>query len=322
MATMPALNYPSSETTQQTHTPGIFSPVFPPINYAGSTYSASTQSPPTSPLNYHPRKTQLPPATDSLIGRSIPDTQPSLTARLHRRKKTYTPPTAPAEHASQPHDPLRAARLAWRLQEEYAEQLRHEEQEMRRSTGSFTRQWQSSQREYGSRTTTTGTSGPGQRTKSTSRKKGFKSRWQAFCLWVSLEYYRFTRKVRNIFKWLWELRRAWMGFGRGFWVDISLGEGKTLRLWRHSRIIARSYSFLRWAYSSITVFVSYTHYAPFPRFRYLGPRHLASPYHPSHRPPYHARVFIVKSRRCSLPFNFVYSSFRCVLFDTYGSCTD
>jgi hypothetical protein len=164
--------------------------MFPPTrNYAGSTYSESTQSAPTSPINYTSRK--LPPATDSLIGTNI-ETQPSLTARLHRRKKTYTPPTAPAERASAPHDPVRAARLAWRLQEEYAEQLRVEEQEMRASIGSFSQQ----QKEIRASVPVTFTSTPRTR----PRKKGFKSRWQAFCLWVSLEFYRFTRGVRNIFK--------------------------------------------------------------------------------------------------------------------------
>jgi hypothetical protein len=181
------LHYPPSDT--QTHSPGVFSPIF--HNYAGSTYSESTQSGPTSPLKYTPART-LPPPTDSLITPNV-ETQPSLTARLHRRKKTYQPPTAPPNHASQPHDPLRAARLAWRLQEEYSEQLRNEEAEMKRSSASFQRQ----QREYG-RSASAPAPSAGGRTR--TRKKGVKSRWQAFCLWVSLEFYRFTRSIRNIFK--------------------------------------------------------------------------------------------------------------------------
>ena len=88
--------YSPSET--QTHASGAFSPLI--HGYPTSTYSESTQSPPTSPLKYNQANTNLlnlPPATDSLIA---PEQQPSLTARLHRRKKTYQPPTAPAIHAS------------------------------------------------------------------------------------------------------------------------------------------------------------------------------------------------------------------------------
>jgi hypothetical protein len=175
-----------SET--QTHTSGPFTPVF--HGYAGSTrtYSESTQSPPTSPLRYNPTKPSLlnlPPATDSLIGL---DSQPSLTARLHRRKKTYQPPTAPPVHASQPHDPLTAARLAWRLQEEYAEQVRVEEEQMRQSASSFQRQ----QREIVRQTAPAQSRPP--------RRKRVRSKWQAFLLWFKLGFYRFTRGIKNIFK--------------------------------------------------------------------------------------------------------------------------
>lgn len=176
---------PPSET--QTHVSGPYTPVF--HGYAGSTrtYSESTQSPPTSPLRYNPPKPgllNLPPATDSLIGL---DSQPSLTARLHRRKKTYQPPTAPPIHASQPHDPLRAARLAWRLQEEYAEQVRLEEEQMRQSSTSFQRQQRDSVR-------------PAPPQQSRPRRKRVRSKWQAFLLWFKLGFYRFTRAIKNVFK--------------------------------------------------------------------------------------------------------------------------
>jgi len=185
MATVYA--YPPSETHTQT-TAGLFSPMMP--GYAGSstrTYSESSHSAQTSPIKYNPLT--LPPATDTLINTGQ-ESQPSLTARLHRRKKTYQPPTAPPANASQPHDPLRAARLAWRLQEEYAEQLRVEEEQMRQmrqSSSSFQRQ----QREHIKQTA------PAQ---SRRKQKNVRSKWQAFCLWMSLAFYRFTRKVKSVFK--------------------------------------------------------------------------------------------------------------------------
>jgi hypothetical protein len=186
--------YPPSEGTST----GAFSPIIP-SRYATSTatYSESTQSPPTSPLKYPstattkttPHHHHLPPATDSLINPDL-TSQPSLTARLHRRKKTYQPPTAPAINGSQPHDPLRAARLAWRLQEEYAEQVRLEEEQMRQSSVSYQRQ---QQREFVRQT------GPTRSVGNRSRKK-VRSKWQAFLLWFNLGFYRFTRGVRNVFK--------------------------------------------------------------------------------------------------------------------------
>lgn len=182
---------PPSETHTHT-TAGLFSPVT--HGYAGSstrTYSESTQSPPTSPLNYKsPALLNLPPATDTLINTGL-ESQPSLTARLHRRKKTYKPPTAPPIHASQPHDPLRAARLAWRLQEEYAEQLRVEEEQMRQSSSSFQRQ---QQKEFVRQTA------PAQSNR--HKRKAVRSKWQAFWLWFSLGFYRFTRRVKSVFKWV------------------------------------------------------------------------------------------------------------------------
>lgn len=180
---------PPSETHTHT-TAGLFSPMT--HGYAGSstrTYSESTQSPPTSPLNYKsPALLNLPPATDTLINTGL-ESQPSLTARLHRRKKTYKPPTAPPIHASQPHDPLRAARLAWRLQEEYAEQLRVEEEQMRQSSSSFQRQ---QQKEFVRQTA------PAQSNR--HKRKAVRSKWQAFWLWFSLGFYRFTRRVKSVFK--------------------------------------------------------------------------------------------------------------------------
>jgi len=187
--------YPPSEGTSVA---GPFSPIIA-SRYAASTasYSESTQSPPTSPIK-HPYTPQLqlphhhqplPPATDSLINPDL-TSQPSLTARLHRRKKTYQPPTAPPMHASQPHDPLRAARLAWRLQEEYAEQVRLEEEQMRQT--SERRYQRAQQREFVRQT------GPAQ-SRNKGRKK-VKSKWQAFLLWFKLGFYRFTRGVRNVFK--------------------------------------------------------------------------------------------------------------------------
>lgn len=69
---------------------------------------------------------------------------------------------------------------------------------MRKSSASFQRQ---QQREYGRTSVPGGMMGAGAgATRTRSKKKGVKSRWQAFCLWVSLEFYRFTRSVRNIFK--------------------------------------------------------------------------------------------------------------------------
>jgi hypothetical protein len=186
--------YPPSET--QTHsTSGAFSPILIPSRYPHSTtYSESTQSPPTSPLKYHTphHHLALPPATDSLITppTDLP-TGPSLTARLHRRRKTYQPPTAPPTTASQPHDPLRAARLAWRLQEEYAEQVRLEEEQMRQST--VRRQ----QREF-TRPAYGGGGGVGGQVR--GKRKKVRSKWQAFLLWFKLGFYRFTRGVRNVFK--------------------------------------------------------------------------------------------------------------------------
>jgi|SRR5579859_7124080 len=177
--------YPPSETHTSTSAP--FSPLF--HGYAPSTrsYSASTISPPISPQKNYPQPTTrtLPPPTDTLIALQ---SEPSLTARLHRRKKTYQPPTAPPAHASHPHDPLRAARLAWRLQEEYAEQLRVEEESMRASTSSFSRP----QRGEGVRQTAPA--------KSRGKRKVVRNRWQAFWLWVSLGFYRFTRGVKSVFK--------------------------------------------------------------------------------------------------------------------------
>jgi hypothetical protein len=178
--------YPPSES--QTHHSGPFSPVI--HGYGGSTYSQSTLSPPTSPSKHYPTSNlHLPPPTESLIGL---ESSPSLTARLHRRKKSYQGPTAPPLHASQPHDPLRAARLAWKLQEEYAEQLRAEEESMRQSSSSYQQQ-QREAREYVRQTA------PAQSARKRN-KKAVKSKWQAFTLWFSLGFYRFTRGVRNIFK--------------------------------------------------------------------------------------------------------------------------
>lgn len=187
--------YPGSEGTSLA--PGPFSPIIP-SRYATSTatYSESTQSLPNSPAKHYTNPTQLhhqrlPPATDSLINTDLTSNQPSLTARLHRRKKTYQPPTAPALHASAREDPLRAARLAWRLQEEYAEQVRLEEEQMRQSS-ERRYQLRGEQREFVRQT------GPAQ-----SRVKGRKkvrSKWQAFLLWFKLGFYRFTRGVRNVFK--------------------------------------------------------------------------------------------------------------------------
>jgi hypothetical protein len=179
--------YPPSDT--QTHASGPFSPVFHGYEGSAKTYSESTQSLPASPLKKYPATNtllHLPPPTDTLIGL---EPQPSLTARLHRRKKTYQPPTAPALHASQPHDPLRAARLAWRLQEEYAEQLRAEEESMRQSTSSYQQQ----QRDFVRQTA------PAQSARKRN-KKAVRSKWQAFCLWFSLGFYRFTRGVKSVFK--------------------------------------------------------------------------------------------------------------------------
>lgn len=177
--------YPPSEA--QTHTSGPFSPRLGPNS--PRTYSETTQSAPISPLKYSSANNpnyvfNLPPAADSLINI---EPQPSFTARLHRRKKTYQPPTAPPMHASQPHDPLRAARLAWRLQEEYAEQLRADEEAMRHSAASLQRQ----QRDYIRQTA------PAQ---TRTRKRRVRSKWQAFVLWFKLGVYRITRGVRNIFK--------------------------------------------------------------------------------------------------------------------------
>jgi hypothetical protein len=192
---MATLVYPPSET--HTHsTAGLFSSSLGHDGLAGSsrTYSATTQSPPVSPLKYtsvpNPNLSyNLPPATDSLIAI---ETQPSFTARLHRRKKTYKPPsTVPPTHASQPHDPLRAARLAWRMQEEYAEQLRIDEEQMRSSTHSFQRQ-QQQQPEFIRQTAPTSSRPP--------KRKKVKSKWQSFMLWLQLGLYRFTRSIRNIFK--------------------------------------------------------------------------------------------------------------------------
>ena len=191
---MATLSLYSPSEGAQTHTAsGPFSPIVQP-RYANSiathtSYSESTQSPPLSPhLKYPPTHT-LPPATDSLINHDL-TSQPSLAARLHRRKKTYQPPTAPPLHASQPHDPLRAARLAWRLQEEYAEQVRLEEEQMRQSSVSFQRQ---QQRDYVRQTA------PMHSSRGRSKKR-VRSKWQAFLLWFKLACYRFTRAARNIFK--------------------------------------------------------------------------------------------------------------------------
>ena len=177
--------YSPSETT---HFSGPFSAVG--RGYAGSTgtYSVSTQYGPASSIKYTAIDTNLrnlPPVTDSSIGL---EAQPSLTARLHRRKKTYQPPTAPPTHASQPQDPLRAARLAWRLQEEYAEQLRIEEEAMQRRSSAF----QHHQRESGVRQTAPA--------RSQKRPRRVRSKWQAFMLWLKLGIYRFTRNVKSVFK--------------------------------------------------------------------------------------------------------------------------
>ena len=174
--------YPPSETTR-------FSGPFTTVSNE-PTYSASSVHSPSMSPKYTSANTghlNLPPAADTLIGI---EAQPSLTARLHRRKKTYRPPTAPPVHASQPHDPLRAARLAWRLQEEYAEQVRLEEESMRQSSSSF-------QRQQGEFTSHVRQTMPMQ---SKKKRKKVKGSWHAFLLWFKLGFYRFTRSVKSVFK--------------------------------------------------------------------------------------------------------------------------
>jgi len=182
--------YPPSDT--QSHTSGPFSPVT--YGYGSTTFSQSTQSPPMSPLKYNAESLsslKLPPATDSLIP---PEQQPSLTARLHRRKKAYQGPTAPPQHASQPYDPVRAARLAWRVREEYAEQVRAEEERMRETQEQAKRE--RAQKEYGRSAAPGATAAPPRPT----AKRAVKSKWHSFLLWWKLGFYRFTRAVKNIFK--------------------------------------------------------------------------------------------------------------------------
>jgi hypothetical protein len=173
--------YPPSETTR-------FSGPFSPASNA-QTYSASSAHSPSTSPKYTAANTghlNLPPATDALIGL---EAQPSFTARLHRRKKSFKPPTAPPENASHPHDPLRAARLAWRLQEEYAEQARLEQESMRQSSSSFQRQ----QREFTSQVRQTAP------IQSKRKQKKVKGSWHAFLLWFKLGFYRFTRNVKSCF---------------------------------------------------------------------------------------------------------------------------
>ena len=194
-------HYPPSEASHHTHTTqGLFSPLsIRPTYPASATFSdfsaTSNQSPPVSPTKYTTTATTtrgLPPATDSLIN---PDTQqPSLTARLHRRKKTYKGPTAPAANYSAPHDPLRAARLAWRLQEEYAEQVRLEEEHIRTSSASFQRQ----QREMQAAQHQVRTTGPTP-SRTRTKKKAVRSKWTAFVVWFKLSLYRFTRGMKSVF---------------------------------------------------------------------------------------------------------------------------
>ena len=180
------------------------STIKPPLQYPYTTYpnppkpyASSIQTPPQSPQIYTPTRPSLPPATDKLIGRNLDDGNGSgsLAARLHRRKKNYKPPTAPPTHVSGPHDPLRAARLAWRLQEEYAEQLRIEEEQMRIQQQSM----KGKRREYARGPSVAGAGTTSSR-RSAGRRKQVKNRWQAFWLWVSLGWYRFTRSVRSVFK--------------------------------------------------------------------------------------------------------------------------
>jgi len=194
--------YPPSEASQHTHTTqGPFSPLSIRPTYPASTtfseFSAtSNQSPPVSPTTKYATTAtsarSLPPATDSLIN-SDPQ-QPSLTARLHRRKKTYKGPTAPATNYSAPNDGLRAARLAWRLQEEHAEQVRLEREQMRASSASFQRQ----QRELQAAQQQVRTAGP-MPSRPRTKKKAVRSKWTAFVVWFKLSLYRFTRGLKSIF---------------------------------------------------------------------------------------------------------------------------
>jgi hypothetical protein len=196
--------YPPSDTSHHTHTPHpLFSPIPHRTGYAPSTtysdFSQTTQSPPLSPIKfpapqpstYTPRT--LPPATDSLINPD-PEKQPSLTARLHRRKKTYQGPTAPATSYSQPRDPLRAARLAWRAQEEYAEQVRAEEEHLR-ETSAAKRQQKLEKEQFAQRAGRAAGVAPVKR----PMKKKARSKWTAFVVWIQLSLYRFTRGMKNLF---------------------------------------------------------------------------------------------------------------------------
>jgi hypothetical protein len=187
-------NYPAStaysDLSQTSRNPSASPPLSPTKHTttapAGSTTTTTTAAGTTRGLS------NLPPATDSLINLDS-DRQPSLAARLHRRKKTYQPPTAPASKYSQPHDPLRAARLAWRLQEEYAEQVRLEEEHMMHaSSTSFHRKQRESAAQAGARQTA-----PTQRPK---RKKAVRSKWTAFVVWFKLGIYRFTRGLKSMFR--------------------------------------------------------------------------------------------------------------------------
>jgi hypothetical protein len=156
----------------------VFSPTVTAPTYTRSSFS--TLTPPQSPPQKYAPAAPLPPSTDKLITAASPP-EPSLAARLHRRKKGYRLPSAPAQHGSDvTSDPLRAARIAWRLQEEYAEQVRVEEEQLRRG---------SPHQERGRPAVARGK----------QRRKEVRNRWQGFWLWVSLRWYRFTRSVRNLF---------------------------------------------------------------------------------------------------------------------------
>jgi len=193
--------YPPSEASHTHTTQGLFSPLsirptYPPSTTFSDFSATSNQSPPVSPTTkYATTATStrgLPPATDSLINADTQ--QPSLTARLHRRKKTYKGPAAPAANYSAPQDGLRAARLAWRLQEEYAEQVRLEREQIRASSASFQRQ----QREMQAAQQQVRMTGP-MPSRPRTKKKAVRSKWTAFVVWFKLSLYRFTRGFKSMF---------------------------------------------------------------------------------------------------------------------------
>jgi hypothetical protein len=84
--------------------------------------------------------------------------------------------------------------LAWRAQEEYAEQIRAEEEHLREASAAK-RQQKLQKEQFAQAAGRAAGVAPVKR----PMKKKARSKWTAFVVWIQLSLYRFTRGMKNLF---------------------------------------------------------------------------------------------------------------------------